>query len=73
MDQIEKLLFTVKETAVVLGIHRQSVYNSIGKYGQLPNFPKPRYIGKRPMFHRADLEAYIENLPNQRIPRKKAA
>ena len=55
----KKLLISVRETARLLDIAPQSIYNSISK----GNFAvKPKRIGRLVKFRLADIESYVEAL-----------
>jgi excisionase family DNA binding protein len=54
-----KLLYSVSETAGLLGISRRTIYNWISQR----RFIRPRWIGRKPMFHVDDINRYLEDLP----------
>ena len=59
LSPVTKRLLTVKETAVILGIHPQSIYNAISRSKQ--SFPIPhKKLGKKAVrFDIRDIEIYI--------------
>ena len=54
-----RLLYTVSEVADMMGMSRRTVYNRISQ----GTFIKPRWIGRKPMFHIEDIKAFVDNLP----------
>lgn len=61
---MEKIYYTVQETAEILGIAPRTVYNSIHR-GSVRHFIKPRWFGSKPLFHKDDIHAYAESLPTE--------
>jgi excisionase family DNA binding protein len=58
---IEKRLYTVKETALMLGISPQSIYNAISRNKR--SFPIPhKKLGKAVRFDIKDIEAFIQKI-----------
>jgi excisionase family DNA binding protein len=66
---MEKLFYTVRETAHILGISERTIYNSTHRNSER-NFIKPRWFGSKPLFHRDDIKKYAESLPTE-IPAKR--
>lgn len=66
---MEKIYFTVQETAGVLGISPRTVYNSIHR-GSVRKFIRPHWFGRKPLFHRDDIKAYAQSLPTEPMPKR---
>jgi excisionase family DNA binding protein len=62
---VEKIYFSVNETAEILGIGVRAIYNSIHK-GSVRKFIRPHWFGRKPLFHRGDIQAYADSLPTER-------
>jgi excisionase family DNA binding protein len=67
--QVEKIYYTVQETAAILGISPRTIYNSIGR-GSVRKFIKPRWFGSKPLFHKEDIQAYADGLPAENESRR---
>jgi excisionase family DNA binding protein len=62
---MDKIYFSVRETADILGISPRTVYNRIHR-GSVRKFIKPHRFGRKPLFHRDDIKAYADSLPIER-------
>ena len=60
--QIQRRLLSVEETAQILGISPQTIYNQIGRKAK-KKFPiKVKRVGRLCKFDIRDIEAYIKSL-----------
>jgi len=59
---VEKRLYSVKETAVILNISPRSIYNAIHRKASKPFPIKPKRIGRLVKFDINDIEAYLDRL-----------
>jgi excisionase family DNA binding protein len=66
---MEKLFYTVKETAEILSISPRTIYNSIHR-SSVRKFIKPRWFGSKPLFHKDDIQAYADGLPTENESRR---
>jgi excisionase family DNA binding protein len=66
---MDKIYYTVTETAAILGISPRTIYNSIGK-GSVRKFIKPHWFGSKPLFHKDDIAAYAESLPTENTSKR---
>ena len=62
MEEIQKRLLSVEETAIYLGLSPRTVYNRVHRKSKNPFPVKPKRIGKLVKFDRQDLDKYIESL-----------
>ena len=57
-------LYTVAQTARVLGISKKTIYNSVAPGSKKKSFPIPvKRIGRMIRFSRRDVEAFIDSNP----------
>lgn len=66
---MESPLVYIPEFCFLLGIPKRTVYNKISTKD--PSIPRPRYVGKHPVWLRAEVMAHIENLPTEPPSMKK--
>jgi len=62
MEEIQKRLLSVEETAQYLGLSKRTIYNGVHRKSKKPFPVKPKRIGKLVKFDRRDLDKYIESL-----------
>ena len=60
----KKRLFSVDEAASYLGLSPRTIYNGIAPKSKKPFPVKPKRFGRKPLFEKADLDCFIENLPS---------
>ena len=60
----KKRLFTVDEAATYLGLSPRTIYNGIHPKTKKPFPVKPKRFGRKPLFEKADLDRFVENLPS---------
>jgi hypothetical protein len=78
MSEIQKLLYSCEEAGASIALSPRTLYNnvSLARKGKAEYLIKPRYKGKRLMFHIDDLRAFADSLPSEpqvkRKPRLKA-
>ena len=58
-----KRLLNVSETALYLGLSRQTIYNGIAPKSEKPFPVKPKRWGKRVLFDVRDLDRFADSLP----------
>jgi excisionase family DNA binding protein len=63
---MEKIYYTVSETAEILGISPRTIYNSIHR-GSVRKFIKPHWFGSKPLFHKDDIQSFADSLPSERV------
>ena len=64
MEGVEvKRMYTVTEAANYLGISPQTIYNGLSRDSKQPFPIKPKRFGRKPLFDKADLDLFVENLP----------
>lgn len=66
---MEKIFYTVAETAGILGISPRTIYNSIHRTS-VRKFIKPHWYGNKPLFHKDDIQAYAESLPTENLSKR---
>ena len=66
---MEKIYYSVSETAVILGISPRTIYNSIHR-GSVRKFIKPHWFGSKPLFHADDIKEYAESLPTENTSKR---
>jgi excisionase family DNA binding protein len=66
---MEKIYYSVKETADILGISPRTIYNSIHR-SSVRHFIKPRWFGSKPLFHKDDIQAYADGMPTENESRR---
>lgn len=66
-ESLVKLLYSVKETGDAISLADGTLYNnvSLARKGKVPYLIKPRYQGKRLLFHIDDIKAYAASLPTE--------
>ena len=57
-----KRLFTVTEAAVYLGLAPRTIYNGISRRSEKPFLIKPVRYGRKPLFKKEDLDAWVDTL-----------
>lgn len=66
-DRIDTIAYTLEDAAEVVGLSRESIYRAV-KSGELPAKRTSKRADGRPsgriLVLRRDLEAFIENLPD---------
>jgi excisionase family DNA binding protein len=62
MEQIQPRLFSIGEAAKYLSISPKTIRNRLCRDAKNPFPVKPKKIGKRVLFDRKDLDAYIDSL-----------
>jgi excisionase family DNA binding protein len=60
--QIEQRYLTVREAADYLRCSPQTIYNRISRKSVNPFPVKPARMGRKPLFDRRDLDAYLDAL-----------
>jgi predicted DNA-binding transcriptional regulator AlpA len=60
MENIEKRLLTIEETAHILGIAPRTIRNRCGPSSKNPFPIKPKRVGRLVRFRAEDVEAYIQ-------------
>jgi excisionase family DNA binding protein len=66
---MEPIFYTVRETARILGISERTIYNSIHR-GSLRKFIRPHWFGRKPLFHKDDIQAYADSLPTEPLHKR---
>lgn len=60
MDNFEKRLLSIEETAHILGISPRTIYNRIAPKSKAPFPIKAKRVGRLVKFRAEDVEAYIK-------------
>jgi predicted DNA-binding transcriptional regulator AlpA len=62
-----KRLFNVRETADYLGLSTRTIYNGIAPKAEKPFPVKPKRWGRKVLFDRIDLDAYVDRLSSDGV------
>ncbi len=57
----DKRGFSVREASEYTGLAAKTIYNAIARGDR--SFPRPRRCGRKVIFLKEDLDAWLENLP----------
>ncbi len=61
--KLNKRLFTTKEAASYLGLAARTLYNGSGRKAAKPFPVKPRRFGRKLLWDKRDLDAWVDALP----------
>lgn len=66
-ESLVKILYSAKETGDLISLSEGTLYNnvSLARKGKAAYLIRPRYQGKRLLFHVDDIKAYAASLPRE--------
>ena len=62
---MEKRLLSVGDTAIYLGLAKQTIYNGISRHARTPFPIRPKRVGKLVRFDIHDLDRWVDSLDTQ--------
>lgn len=66
---VDSLPFGVEVFSLLTGHPVRTIYNKV--HTKAPEFPRPRYVGKHPVWLLSEIKQYIASRPTTPPPRKK--